>query len=193
MRIAWISIVCGVMMTLNAAASPLVYQREKLVIISEVEVPIPTKATDKEEAQDTAKKPKKVKMKKEERQHLFSITVERANSVKKEWMMQLSAIRGNKAILYLFDEPSIATISPSTSTQANDLLFINSYGMITTIAKNIAPANLAEPMQITTPAKAMLYIEAGLADRLQLKPQDKIEYSAFPKPPSFTGDATITQ
>ena len=117
---------------------------------------------------------------------MFYITAESSDAMSKSWFINSTNIKGNKGVLYLLDEPSIPTISPSTSLQANDILFIGSYGTIKAIAKNIKPSELAEPMELDIAVKGILYLEAGITDRLGLKTNDMVDYSAFPKQPNLT-------
>jgi uncharacterized membrane protein (UPF0127 family) len=177
--------------------TPLVYNREILTINSNVEVPNPAyiaakaspeipstkeKGTTEQEAK-TSSIPKNFT---QTREHVFYITAESSDAMSKNWFINSTNIKGNKGVLYLLDEPAIPTISPSTSLQANDILFIGSYGVIKAIAKNISPANLAEPMELDIAVKGILYLEAGITDKLGIETFDMVDYSAFPKQPNLT-------
>jgi uncharacterized membrane protein (UPF0127 family) len=192
--------------------TPLVYNREILTINSNVEVPNPAYQTEiskkpspptplpegegslhlkpspngrgslgQDEKSDAI--PKTFT---QIREHVFYITAESSDAMSKSWFINSTNIKGNKGVLYLLDEPAIPTISPSTSLQANDILFIGSYGTIKAIAKNIKPSELAEPMELDIPVKGILYLEAGITDKLGIKSPDMVDYSAFPKQPNLT-------
>ncbi len=201
--------IASLLMVNPVHSTPLVYNREILTINSTAEVPNPAyqgavvsnevasnEATigengakssgDKSQRKSTKNKTAKIpKTFTQTREHVFYITAENDDAASKNWFINSTNIKGNKGVIYLLDEPALPTISHSPSSVANDILFIGSYGAIKAIAKNISPSELAEPITLEIPVKAILYIEAGMSDKLGIKPFDMVSYSAFPKQPNL--------
>jgi uncharacterized membrane protein (UPF0127 family) len=187
-----IFIICVLLSSQSTFASPLVYNRETITIHSEVDVPNPDyksptqNDSDKQLKKSSKKSNKNPKTIKQKLSHIFYITTENEAAQSKDWLLSSMNIKGNKGVLYVLDKPSVPTIDPSENEEANDIIFIGSYGEIKAIAKDFSPAKLAEPMELDTPVKAILYLEAGITEKLQIKPFDKVEHSAFPKQPNIS-------
>ena len=120
------------------------------------------------------------------KKHQFFVTINNADAMEADWIVDLSEIRNDFGVLYVFNKPSPATIPPSESEQHYDILFIGSYGNILTIAEDIAAASLAEPIEVKTPVKALLYLAGGSVKKLGLSLNDRVLHPLFPKPPSIT-------
>jgi uncharacterized membrane protein (UPF0127 family) len=122
------------------------------------------------------------------RQHQFYITINSANSLEADWIVDMGEIHGDYGVMYVFSTPSPASIPPSESEQTYDILFLNGYGQIITIAQDIAAASLAEPIKVDRPVKALIYLEAGTAKSRGINVSDRVIHSLFPEPPSILND-----
>ncbi len=120
------------------------------------------------------------------KKHQFFVTVNNADAMETDWIVDVSEIREDFGVLYVFNKPSPATIPPSESEQHYDILFIGSYGNIITIAQNIASASLAEPIEVRTPVKALLYLAGGSVKKLGISLKDRVLHPLFPTPPNIT-------
>lgn len=119
------------------------------------------------------------------RQQQFYVTVNSAGSLEADWIVDMAEIHGDYGVMYVFSTPSPASIPPSESEQAYDILFLNGYGQILTIAEEIEAASLAEPITVERPVKALMYLAAGTAKTRGISVSDRVVHPLFPDPPSI--------
>jgi uncharacterized membrane protein (UPF0127 family) len=122
------------------------------------------------------------------RQHQFYITINNAQALEADWIVDMAEIHDDYGVMYVFSTPNPASIPPSESEQAYDILFLNGYGQIITIAESIEAAKLAEPITVERPVKALMYLEAGTAKRRGISVSDRVIHPLFPEPPSILTD-----
>lgn len=68
-----------------------------------------------------------------------------------------------------------------------DILFVRDDGVIAQIIPQVVPAYLSEDIQVKFPLRALLYIQAGLAEQWGVQPGYRIEHGMFkPKPLIYT-------
>lgn len=68
-----------------------------------------------------------------------------------------------------------------------DILFVGDDGIIGQIIPEVVPAYLSETIEVTFPLRALLYIQAGLAEKWGIQPGYRIEHGMFkPKPLIYT-------
>lgn len=120
--------------------------------------------------------------------HQFVVTIRNAHNRNTKWVIGENEVRGQYGILHIYDQPSPAEIHATQSEAAYDILFIDSYGTIHSIAKNIVPSALLEPLMANKPSKAVLYVTSNTVDNLSLAPNDTVIHPLFPEKPKLVSD-----
>ncbi|TAE33740.1 MAG: DUF192 domain-containing protein [Alphaproteobacteria bacterium] len=113
----------------------------------------------------------------------FIITIQNAQSNAANWIYDATDVHDEFGLLYVFDTPTTTRIDPSENQSAYDIIMISSYGEIRSIAKNIIPSELAEPIEVQRPVKALLYVEGGITNKYDIRVRDKIYHPLFPDRP----------
>jgi uncharacterized membrane protein (UPF0127 family) len=121
-------------------------------------------------------------------QHQFFVTVNDADARDADWILDLAEIKDDFGVMYSFATPSPASVPPSESEQAFDILFIGSYGNIVAMAQDIIASTLAEPIEVKTPVKGLLYLASGTVKRLGITRKDKVIHPLFPDAPNVEGE-----
>jgi uncharacterized membrane protein (UPF0127 family) len=120
--------------------------------------------------------------------HNFVVTIKNAEVTDPSWIIAQNNLRDDYGILYLYPEAVQAKIEKSDNKNAYDILFVDSYGTIHAIAKNIVPAFLIEPLESNRPTKALLYLNSGVATALDIQLQDTVKHTLFPKKPDMVSE-----
>lgn len=91
------------------------------------------------------------------------------------------------AVLTYFSDASPRMVIPENIQKPLDMLFVRDDGIIAQIIPEVVPAYLPEDIDVTFPLRALLYLEAGLAQTLGIQPGYRIEHGMFrPKPLVYT-------
>lgn len=75
-----------------------------------------------------------------------------------------------------------------------DILFIREDGVIAQLMPEVIPAYLPQSVEVDFPLRALLYIQAGLAETLGISPGFRIEHGMFkPKPLIYTAPKEMAE
>ncbi len=100
-----------------------------------------------------------------------------------EWVHSLSGLSGNEAMMILFDPPAQQDLMPMNIYVPVDVLFVDKQGTITQIAPNLTLAQLQAQIAVAEPLRAWLFLAGGAAERLDIRPRDRLRHPLFsPKP-----------
>ncbi len=164
-------------------ASSVVFSRDTITIASTVDIPVTSaEATDEEAAADgeESSEPETVTT---TRQHRFSVNIEHTATGRPDWFLDRGAISGTYGTLYMLETAAPTQITTESGEDLVDIFFIDSHGYILTIAKSITPNQLAQPITVDKPVKALLYLAGGTAERYAIAPQDRVLHTLFPDRP----------
>lgn len=100
-----------------------------------------------------------------------------------DWVHSLSRIGEKQSMIILFDPPVDFPIFASNVYQPLDILHINAEGIITHIIPDIILFELQEPIASPNPIRARMFLTAGNAEKLDIRPGDRVDHPLFtPKP-----------
>jgi uncharacterized membrane protein (UPF0127 family) len=111
----------------------------------------------------------------------FNITVDiRPSSVlyQRDGLMNMSTLDARSGMLFVFESPQKARIGILEVLQPVDMLWIDSEGIITTIAPNIA-LNEKRALADKTLTKAILLLAGGAAELNSIQPGDSVTGSEY--------------
>lgn len=117
--------------------------------------------------------------------HPFIVTIKNIETTDPEWIVAQNELRRDYGILYLYPQSQKAAVKKSDNRKSYDILFIDNYGGIHAIAKNITPATLLEPIEPNKPTKALLYLNSGATDAYDIKLNDTVLHKLFPQKPNI--------
>ena len=117
--------------------------------------------------------------------HPFIVTIKNIKTTDPEWIIAQQELRRDYGILYLYHEAQAAVIEQNNDSKPYDILFIDSYGTIHAIAKNIITASLLEPLSSNNNTKALLYLNAGTSDIYDIQLNDSVQHKIFPNKPNL--------
>ncbi len=120
--------------------------------------------------------------------HPFVVTIKNIETADPSWIIAQNNLRQDYGILYLYSEAQNAMIEKTDDRKAYDILFIDSYGSIHAIAKNIVPATLLEPLESNKYTKALLYLNSGATDVYDVQLNDTVQHKLFPKKPNIVSE-----
>jgi uncharacterized membrane protein (UPF0127 family) len=117
---------------------------------------------------------------------IFDIEVRDAKIFFREkgWF-NLSSPSDLSGLLLAYHQPTIAPLLPSTQYAPLDVLFLNQEGTIMQIMPNLVLAELNDSVRSETPTLALLLLKGGACTRLNIRPNDHVDYKIFSKPPTI--------
>ncbi len=179
-------------------ASSVVFSRDVIIIRSVTDIPTTTVENEGTEAatadnNENTENPENTEALQNTtiqniRNHEFVVTIRNAERASADWITGSRDIRKNFGILSVYEHASIPTIAPDNTETPYDIVFIDNYGYIRTIAKDIVLAELIEPLRPTIKSKAMLFIAGGTADTLAIKLGDRAIHPIFPDKPNVVSE-----
>jgi uncharacterized membrane protein (UPF0127 family) len=110
--------------------------------------------------------------------HSFQVWIAADDRSRTRGLMNVRALPADHGMLFLFEGPRFLSFWMKDTYLSLDLIFIDADGVVVNVARN-ARAHSLEPIASTAPAKGVLEILAGSADRLGLQPGDRIRHPAF--------------
>jgi uncharacterized membrane protein (UPF0127 family) len=110
--------------------------------------------------------------------HSFQVWIAADDRSRTRGLMNVRALPADHGMLFLFEGPRFLSFWMKDTYLSLDLIFIDADGVVVNVARNMMAHSL-EPIVSTAPAKAVLEILAGSADRLGLQPGDRIRHPAF--------------
>jgi len=110
--------------------------------------------------------------------HDFQVEVMRTDDEQQRGMMFRRSLDDDKGMLFPFPAERIATFWMQNTYVSLDMIFIKSDGSVQRIEKRAEPLS-TRTVSSGSPVLAVLELVAGSADRLGIKPGDKITYPTF--------------
>lgn len=90
-------------------------------------------------------------------------------------LMYRESMEANQAMLFVFPEPGMHSFYMKNTLIPLDIIFIDENRQIVNIQKNAKPLDETS-LPSEKPVQFVLEINAGLSDKWQLKPGDKVEW-----------------
>lgn len=164
-------------------ASSVVYHRTPLIIRSEPAAPAGAIAEeDVSEEVQAPLQPLPV-------EHQFYVALEREGQqpAQTRWISDFSDIHQDYGLLLMLEESGPVRVSRSRHAVKGevDMFFVGNYGHIHAIARSVEPTQLAQPLSVEQPTKALLYLEGGTASRRAIQVEDRLLHDLFPEPPEL--------
>ncbi|WP_342588432.1 MULTISPECIES: DUF192 domain-containing protein [Labrys] len=110
--------------------------------------------------------------------HDFQVEVMRSEDEQRRGMMFRRSLDADKGMLFPFPAERIASFWMENTYVSLDMIFIRSDGTIQRIEKRAEPLSTRTIMS-GAPVLAVLEVVAGTADKLGIKPGDKVSYPIF--------------
>jgi uncharacterized membrane protein (UPF0127 family) len=108
----------------------------------------------------------------------LSVEIAESPAEKARGLMFRRALADNEGMLFLYSEPQEVTMWMRNTYLPLDMVFIAKDGTVTRIAESTTPFS-EEQIASEGPVLAVLEIKGGLAEKLGLKPGDRLLHAAF--------------
>jgi len=108
----------------------------------------------------------------------FNIEIATTPDQQERGLMFRKKMADRHGMLFLFTKSQMITMWMKNTYIPLDIIFINRKGVIVRIAKNAVPHSL-DYISSGTPVISALEVNAGVTDRLEIKPGDRIDYPFF--------------
>ncbi len=112
------------------------------------------------------------------RKSLFQVEIASSEDQREQGLMCRTALKAGEGMLFEFNDAAPRTFWMQNTLIGLDIIYIGADGRIVSITKNAKPLDRT-PLPSDGPATGVLEIEAGLSDKLGLKPGDKVEHPFF--------------
>lgn len=112
------------------------------------------------------------------RKSLFTVEIASNEAEREQGLMCRSALKPGEGMLFEFDDVAPRNFWMQNTLIGLDIIYISADGRIVSIQKNAKPLDRT-PLPSDGPATGVLEIEAGLSDKLGLKPGDKVKHPFF--------------
>jgi uncharacterized membrane protein (UPF0127 family) len=163
------------LMLANSAEAQVIFQREKLVI-----APPPITKVIKTVSEEDAKKEADPAPSTPRRPaRTFMVEVRGEDALQLEYIHTMNDLREGDGVLIAFYLPSISPLPVFRVYSPVDVLFLGDDGEVMQIAPNIVPAEITQEITASGPVRGFLYIKAGEAKRLNLRPGDIASHATF--------------
>jgi uncharacterized protein len=109
--------------------------------------------------------------------HRFATEIARTPPQQAKGMMFRTKLADDKAMLFPFSQPRMASFWMKNTVIPLDIIFIRADGKIENIAANTTPYSTV-PVESSAPVTAVLEVRGGLAAEKGIKPGDIVRWSA---------------
>lgn len=115
----------------------------------------------------------------------IAVDIRPASSLtRQEGWMNLGTLAPLSGLLFIYENPEPVRITALDYFQPLDIFWIDSQGLITTIAPNVVLAGNHQGYSDSNPVKALLFMAGGSAAANHISPGDRVvESEYFVKPP----------
>lgn len=117
--------------------------------------------------------------------HRFQVWVAADPGSRERGLMFVREMPADRGMLFLFARAQYASFWMKNTYLPLDLVFIRRDGSVSNVARGAVPGSL-EPIVSSAPVTAVLELLAGTADRIGLRPGDRV---SWPSGPAVQGDA----
>lgn len=176
----------------KAVAQPMVFSLESMEIVttrSPEELSPPKKKSGKSDEKKATAKDKKEKKKTPIssepviKRHRFSTETYPMSVTNIGWFSNRAALPEGRAIMIVLENRDELALGWSNVTTPYDVLFVQGNGKIQYIVPNLVLGELSDPLEITGRIKAVMYLRAGTAKALDIRPGDRVEHALFKPSP----------
>ena len=110
--------------------------------------------------------------------HAFTVEVAETPEQMERGLMFRRELAPDAGMLFDFKTPTLATMWMHNTLIPLDMLFVDQQGLIVNIAQRAVPESDAT-IAAAAPVRAVIELNGGTADRLGIKPGDRVLYSIF--------------
>lgn len=110
--------------------------------------------------------------------HVFTIEVAVSPQEQMQGLMYRQSLGANEGMIFVYPRDQEIAMWMKNTYISLDMIFVRSDGSILRIERSTEPFS-ERVINSGDKARAVIEVKAGTADRLGLKPGDKVEYSAF--------------
>jgi len=110
--------------------------------------------------------------------HHFTVELALSPAQLEQGLMFRRTLAPDAGMLFDFKQPTVATMWMRNTLIPLDMLFVDQQGLIVNIAENTVPESDAT-IAAAAPVRAVIELKAGTADRLHIKPGDRVVYPIF--------------
>ena len=113
--------------------------------------------------------------------HAFDVEVARTPEQKRTGLMFRREMADDYGMLFPYEDEGVRTMWMRNTVLPLDMIFIAADGRIVTIAEDTVPFS-EEIVSSQFPVKAVLEVNAGIVDRLDISVGDRVEHETFGDP-----------
>ena len=110
--------------------------------------------------------------------HRFTVELAESPAQMEQGLMFRRSLAADAGMLFDFKQPTMATMWMHNTLIPLDMLFVDQQGLIVNIAQRAVPESDAT-IAAAAPVRAVIELNGGTADRLGIKPGDRVLYSIF--------------
>ncbi len=110
--------------------------------------------------------------------HTFKVEIARSEAQKEQGLMFRSRLAADAGMLFVNTPPRPMAMWMKNTLIPLDMLFVGPDGRITNVARRAVPHSL-QPIYSSGPCRAVIELNGGTADRLDIQPGDRIESAAL--------------
>ena len=110
--------------------------------------------------------------------HRFTVELAETPAQMEQGLMFRRTLAPDSGMLFDFKQPTMATMWMRNTLIPLDMLFVNQQGWIVNIAQRAVPESDAT-IAAAAPVRAVIELNGGTAERLGIKPGDRVLYPIF--------------
>lgn len=110
--------------------------------------------------------------------HAFSVEIADTDETRARGLMFRRSIGDREGMLFLYDRPLNVTMWMRNTYISLDMIFMTRDGIVQRVVRNTEPFS-ERVIAAGMPVSAVLEVKAGTADRIGLKPGDRVESRRF--------------
>ena len=114
--------------------------------------------------------------------HDFAVELAETPAQQEQGLMFRHSLAPDAGMLFDFKEPTVATMWMRNTLIPLDMLFVDQHGRIVNIAQRAVPESDAT-IAAAAPVRAVIELNGGTAERLGIKPGDRVLYPIFGNSP----------
>ncbi|HTV44476.1 MAG TPA: DUF192 domain-containing protein [Stellaceae bacterium] len=110
--------------------------------------------------------------------HSFTVELAETPAQMEQGLMFRRSLAPDAGMLFDFKEPTMATMWMHNTLIPLDMLFVDQHGRIVNIAQRAVPES-DQTIAAAAPVRAVIELNGGTAERLGIKPGDRVLYPIF--------------
>jgi uncharacterized membrane protein (UPF0127 family) len=121
--------------------------------------------------------------------HSFNVEVAATEEARRRGLMFRESLPENSGMLFQYDRVRIVAMWMKDTPLPLDMLFVRPDGVIANIAAQTTPGSMT-PIYSEEPVNAVLELNAGTCDRLQIRAGDRVRHPFFAAGSAATSDSS---